>query len=117
MAMVEQARARHPGGLAKAILDCGDDGTMAQMALALGWRCLVLRGRVAVRAAASPWCRRIHATWLGSIATMRSAETSAVTNWELRWSGSARPRPAMALRVRLLIGSPSITRVPAPTAR
>jgi len=49
LAMVEQARARHPGGLARAILDCGDDGAMAQMALALGWRCLVLRGNAAVR--------------------------------------------------------------------
>ena len=49
LAMVEQARARHPGGLARAILDCGNDGAMAQMALALGWRCVVLRGRAAVR--------------------------------------------------------------------
>lgn len=49
LAMVEQARTRHPGGLARAILDCGDDSAMAQMAMALGWRCLVLRGSAAVR--------------------------------------------------------------------
>ena len=49
LAMVEQAQARHPEAEVRAILDCGDDGAMAQMALSLGWRCLVLRGKATVR--------------------------------------------------------------------
>ncbi len=49
LAMVELARQRHPGAEVRAILDCGDDGAMAQMALALGWRSLVLGGRGGVR--------------------------------------------------------------------
>ena len=49
LAMIEQAQARHPTARARAILDCGNDAAMAQMALRLGWRCLVLRGKAAVR--------------------------------------------------------------------
>jgi hypothetical protein len=49
LAMVEQAVARYPGADVRAILDCGEDSAMAQMALSLGWRCLVLRGKGAVR--------------------------------------------------------------------
>ncbi|MDP7547370.1 MAG: hypothetical protein QGF20_08755 [Alphaproteobacteria bacterium] len=49
LAMLEQAVARHPRAEVRAILDCGEDSAMAQMALALGWRCLVLRGKGAVR--------------------------------------------------------------------
>ena len=33
----------------RAILDCGDAAAVAQMALALGWRNLVLRGKASVR--------------------------------------------------------------------
>ncbi len=50
LAMVEAAQARHPKAACRAILDCGDDGALAQMALSLGWRGLVLRGKSAVRA-------------------------------------------------------------------
>ncbi len=49
LAIVEQARQRHPGADVRAILDCGEDSAMAQMALALGWRCLVLGGKEVVR--------------------------------------------------------------------
>lgn len=49
LAMVELAQQRHPDAQVRAILDCGDDSAMAQMALALGWRCLVLRGKAVVR--------------------------------------------------------------------
>lgn len=49
LAMVELARQRHPDAEVRAILDCGDDGAMAQMALHQGWRHLVLGGRGTVR--------------------------------------------------------------------
>ncbi len=49
LAMVESARQRYPRAAVRAILDCGDDGAMAQMALSLGWRGLVLRGKATVR--------------------------------------------------------------------
>ncbi len=49
LAMVELAQQRYPDARARAILDCGDDSALAQMALALGWRCLVLRGKATVR--------------------------------------------------------------------
>lgn len=49
LAMLEAAQARYPDARARAILDCGDDGAMAQMALAAGWRCLVVRGKATVR--------------------------------------------------------------------
>jgi hypothetical protein len=49
MAMVELAQQRYPDVQVRAILDCGDDGAMAQMALQMGWRGLVLRGRATVR--------------------------------------------------------------------
>lgn len=49
LAMVEQARRRHPDADARAILDCGDDSAMAQMALHLGWCSLVLGGKGVVR--------------------------------------------------------------------
>ncbi len=49
LAMIEAAQARHPDVPVRAILDCGDDGALAQMALAQGWRSLVLRGKKSVR--------------------------------------------------------------------
>ena len=49
LAMVELARKKHPNADVRAVLDCGDDGAMAQMALQLGWRGLVLHGKVTVR--------------------------------------------------------------------
>ncbi|MBT3536936.1 MAG: hypothetical protein HN478_23855 [Rhodospirillaceae bacterium] len=49
LAMVETAWMRHPEAEVRAILDCGDDGALAQMALHAGWRCLVLRGKAVVR--------------------------------------------------------------------
>ncbi len=49
LAMVEQARQSHPEAEFRAILDCGTDSAMAQMALHLGWRCLVLGGKGTVR--------------------------------------------------------------------
>ena len=49
LAIVEAARQRYPQTDVQAILDCGDDGAMAQMALQLGWRGVVLRGKAAVR--------------------------------------------------------------------
>ncbi|MDP6876365.1 MAG: hypothetical protein QF521_22830 [Alphaproteobacteria bacterium] len=49
LAIVELAQQRYPEAQVRAILDCGDDGAMAQMALVLGWRCLVLRGKATVR--------------------------------------------------------------------
>jgi hypothetical protein len=50
LAMVRAAQARQPKAAVRAILDCGDDGALAQMAMSLGWRRLVLRGRAVVRA-------------------------------------------------------------------
>ena len=49
LAMVELAQQSHPKAAVRAIRDCGDDGAMAQMALQLGWRGVVLRGKAAVR--------------------------------------------------------------------
>ena len=49
LAMVEAARQRYPGVELQMILDCGDDGALAQMALVLGWRCLVVRGKGSAR--------------------------------------------------------------------
>jgi hypothetical protein len=49
LAMVEAARARHPEAMVTAILDCGDDAALAQMAFSLGWRHVVLAGPAAVR--------------------------------------------------------------------
>ena len=48
-AMIEAASTRYPDTAFHAILDCGDDGALAQMALGLGWRRLVLRGKNGVR--------------------------------------------------------------------
>ncbi|MBT4689465.1 MAG: hypothetical protein HOK21_06705 [Rhodospirillaceae bacterium] len=49
LAIVEAARQRYPQTDVQAILDCGDAAAVAQMALALGWRNLVLRGKASVR--------------------------------------------------------------------
>ncbi|MDP6564318.1 MAG: hypothetical protein QF578_05780 [Alphaproteobacteria bacterium] len=47
--IVELARRDRPEVSVEAILDCGDDAGIAQMALRLGWRSLVLKGKRAVR--------------------------------------------------------------------
>ncbi|MFP6772802.1 MAG: class II fructose-bisphosphate aldolase [Alphaproteobacteria bacterium] len=49
LAMVEAARECHPEAMVTAILDCGDDAALAQLALRLGWRHVVLAGPAAVR--------------------------------------------------------------------
>ncbi|MDE0724973.1 MAG: class II fructose-bisphosphate aldolase [Alphaproteobacteria bacterium] len=49
LAMVAAARAQYPTADVTAILDCGEDGALAQAALNLGWRHLVLRGGATVR--------------------------------------------------------------------
>ena len=48
-AMVQAAQDRYPQAKAKALLDCGNDSALAQMALHIGWRQLVLSGRESVR--------------------------------------------------------------------
>jgi len=48
-AMVRAARDRYPQAEATALLDCGHDSALAQMALQIGWRHLVLMGRDSVR--------------------------------------------------------------------
>jgi len=49
-AMVQAAQDRYPQAKATAILNCGSDSALAQMALRIGWRQLVLLGRESVRA-------------------------------------------------------------------
>jgi len=48
-AMVQAAQARYPQAKATAFLNCGNDSALAQMALQIGWRQLVLLGRESVR--------------------------------------------------------------------
>lgn len=48
-AMVRAARDQHPQAEATALLDCGNDSALAQIALQIGWRHLVLMGRDSVR--------------------------------------------------------------------
>ena len=48
-AMVQAAQARYPQAKATAFLNCGDDSALAQMALHIGWRQLILLGRENVR--------------------------------------------------------------------
>jgi len=48
-AMVQAARYRYPLAKSTAILNCGDDGALAQMALHIGWRKLVVSGRERMR--------------------------------------------------------------------
>jgi hypothetical protein len=42
--LIRAGEARHPGSRATAVLDCGGDAALAQLALAAGWRRLVLSG-------------------------------------------------------------------------
>ena len=48
-AMVQAAQDRYPEAKAIAFLNCGNDSALAQMALRIGWRQLVLLGRARVR--------------------------------------------------------------------
>ena len=48
-AMVQAAYDRYPQAKATALLNCGNDSALAQMALHIGWRHLVLSGRGSVR--------------------------------------------------------------------
>ena len=48
-AIVQAAQDRYPQAKVTALLNCGNDSALAQMALHIGWRQLVLLGRVGAR--------------------------------------------------------------------